>query len=148
MFWLVERLQQYYWMDSEADFLSNSFMHKFWRIRTSTYVCFEERNNSQFMFERVKFNAEKGCSRFNLYYVPLLFSNKKQDSEVFFVKSRDETRKRISWFVIIHPMVKKDQICKKSNGDTVLTHYWRIRTAMGLCVFVPWSSDLCVFVED
>jgi hypothetical protein len=24
------------------------------------YVCYEERNNSQFMFERVKFNDEKG----------------------------------------------------------------------------------------
>jgi hypothetical protein len=35
------------------------------------YVCYEEKNNSQFMFEWVKFNDEKGCSRFNLYYVPL-----------------------------------------------------------------------------
>ncbi len=40
------------------------------------YVCYEERNNSQFMFERVKFNDEKGCSRFNLNYAPLLFSKK------------------------------------------------------------------------
>ncbi len=35
------------------------------------YVCYEERNNSQIMFERVKFNDEKGSSRFNLYYAPL-----------------------------------------------------------------------------
>jgi hypothetical protein len=47
-------------------------------------ICYEERNNSQFMFERVKFNDEYGCSRFILYYAPLLFSNKKQNSEVFF----------------------------------------------------------------
>jgi hypothetical protein len=40
------------------------------------YVCCEERNNSQIMFERVKFNDEKGCSRFNLYYAPLSFSTK------------------------------------------------------------------------
>jgi hypothetical protein len=112
------------------------------------YVCYEERNNSQIMFERVKFNDEKGCSRFNLYYAPLLFSNKKQDSEVFFVKSRDEIRKRISGFVIIHPMVTKDQKYRKLNGHTVLTHCWRIRTANGLCGFVPQSSDLCVFVEE
>jgi hypothetical protein len=39
------------------------------------YVCYKERKNSQFMFERVKFNDEKGFSRFNLYYAPLLFSN-------------------------------------------------------------------------
>jgi hypothetical protein len=77
------------------------------------YVCYEERNNSQFMFERVKFNDEKGCSRINLYYAPLLVSNKKQDSEVFFVESQYEIHKRISGFVIIHPMVTKDQIYKK-----------------------------------
>ncbi len=35
------------------------------------YVCYEERNNSQFMFERVRFNDENGCSGFNLYYTPL-----------------------------------------------------------------------------
>ncbi len=42
------------------------------------YVCYEERNNSQIMFERVKFNDENGGSRFNLYYVPLSFSKKTQ----------------------------------------------------------------------
>ncbi len=31
------------------------------------YVCYEERNNSHIMFERVKFNDENGCSRFNLF---------------------------------------------------------------------------------
>jgi hypothetical protein len=42
------------------------------------YVCYEERNNSHIMFERIKFNDEKGCSRFNLYYAPLSFSKKTQ----------------------------------------------------------------------
>ena len=112
------------------------------------YVCYEERNNSQIMFERVRFNDEKGCSRFNLYYAPLLFSNKKQDSEVFFVKSRDEIRKSISGFVIIHPMITKDQKYRKLNGHTVLTHCWRIRTVMGLCDFVPQTLGLCVVMED
>jgi hypothetical protein len=112
------------------------------------YVCYEERYNSQFVFERVKFNVDKGCLRFNLYYAPLLFSNKKQVSEVFFMKSQDEISKRISGFVIIHPMVTKDQIYQKSKSHTVLTHCWRIRTANGLYGFVPQSSDLCVFVED
>ena len=113
------------------------------------YVCYEERNNSQIMFERVRFNDEKGCSRFNLYYAPILFS-KKKDSGMFllFFKGRDEIHKRISGFVIIHPMVTKDQIYRKSNGHTVLTHCWRIRTAAGLCDFVPQTLGLCVFVED
>ncbi len=111
-------------------------------------VCYEERNNSQFMFERVKFNDEQGCSRFNLYYVPLLFSIKKTRQRGVFCESQNEIRKRISGFVIIHSMVTKDQIYKKSNGQTVLTHCWRIRTANGLCGFVPQSSDLCVFIGD
>ncbi len=64
------------------------------------------------------------------------------------MKSWDEIDKRISEFAIIHPMVTKDQIYKKSKGHTVLTHCWRIKTANGLCGFVPQSSDLCVFIED
>jgi hypothetical protein len=112
------------------------------------YVCYEERNNSQIMFERVKFNDEKGCSRFNLYYASLSFSKKKHNSEVFFVKSRGEIRKSISGFVIIHPMITKDQKYRKLNGHTNLTHCRRIRTTNGLCGFVPQSSDLCVFVEE
>ncbi len=97
------------------------------------YVCYEERNNSQFMFEKVKNNAEKGCSRFNLYYAPLSFSKIKHNSEVFFVKSQNEMRKRKSGFVTIHPMVTKNQIYRKLNGHMVLTHCWRIRTA-NMCV--------------
>ena len=85
----------------------------------------------------------------SIYIMSLFcFQKKNQDCEVFFVKSRDEIRIRISGFVIIHPMVTKDQNYKKSKGHTVLTHCWRIRTAKCLCVFVPQSSDLCVFVED
>ncbi len=64
------------------------------------------------------------------------------------MKSREEIRKSISGFVIIHPMITKDQKYRKLNGHTVLTHCWRIRTANGLCGFVPQSSDLCVFVEE
>jgi hypothetical protein len=47
------------------------------------YVCYEEKNNSQFMLERVKFNDEKESSRFNLYYVPLSFSNKNKTVRCF-----------------------------------------------------------------
>jgi hypothetical protein len=60
------------------------------------------------------------------------------------MKSRDEIQKSISGFFIIHPMVTKDQIYRKLNGHMVLTHCWRIRTANGLCGFVPQSSDLCM----
>jgi hypothetical protein len=113
------------------------------------YICYEEKEKSRFVLEGVKFNDDRGCSRFNLYYAPLLFS-KKEDSKMFllFFNGRDEIHKRISGFVIMHPMVTWDQYYQKSNGHTVLTHCWRIRTVMGLCDFVPQTLGLCVFVED
>ena len=83
-----------------------------------------------------------------IYIMRLFHFQKKHNSEVFFVKSWDEIHKSISGFVIIHPMVTKDQNYKKSKRHMVLTHCWRIRTANGLCGFVPQSSDLCVFVEE
>jgi hypothetical protein len=93
------------------------------------------------VLERVNFNDDRGCSRFNLYYAPILFS-KKKDSGVFllFFKGRDEMHKRISGFVIMHPKVTRNQIYWKSNGHTVLTHCWRIRKAMGWCDIVPQSG--------
>jgi hypothetical protein len=113
------------------------------------YVYYEEKEKSRFVLERVKFNYDRGCSRFNLYYAPILFS-KKKDSGMFllFFKGQDDINKRISGFVIMHPMVSQDQIYQKSNGHTVLTHCWRIRTATGLCDFVPQTICLCMFVED
>jgi hypothetical protein len=84
----------------------------------------------------------------SIYIMRLFHFQKKHNSEVFFVKSQDELRKSISGFVIIHPMITKDQKYRKLNGHTVLTHCWGIRTANGLCGFVPQSSDLCVFVEE
>jgi hypothetical protein len=32
----------------------------------SLYVCYEEKEKSQFVLERVNFNDDRGCSRFNL----------------------------------------------------------------------------------
>jgi hypothetical protein len=112
-------------------------------------VCYEEKEKSQFVLEMVKFNDDRGCSRFNPYYAPILFS-RKEDSGVFllFFKGRDEIHKRISCFVIMHPMVTWDRCYQKSNGHTVLTHCWRIRTVTGLCDLVPQTLGLCILVED
>jgi hypothetical protein len=96
----------------------------------SLYVCYKEKEKSQFVLERVEFNDDMGCSRFNPYYAPILFS-KKEDSGMLllFFKGRDEIHKRISGFVIMHPKVTQDWCYWKPNGHKVLTHCWRIRTA-------------------
>jgi hypothetical protein len=61
------------------------------------------------VLERVKFNDDRGRSRFNLYYAPILFS-KTKDSGMYllFFKGQDEIHDRISGFVIMHPMVTLD----------------------------------------
>jgi hypothetical protein len=113
------------------------------------YVCYEEKEKIRFVLERLKFNDDRGCSRFNLYYAPILFS-KKEDSGMFllFFKGQDEIHKRISGFVIMHPMVTQDKCYQKSNGHMVLTHCWQIRTVMGLCDFIPQTLCLCMYMED
>ena len=49
------------------------------------YVCYEEKEKSWFVLERVKFNDDRGCSRFNLYYTPVLFSKKKDSGMILLV---------------------------------------------------------------
>jgi hypothetical protein len=41
------------------------------------YVCYEKNEKSLFVLEWVKLNDDRGCSRFNLYYAPILFSKRK-----------------------------------------------------------------------
>ena len=48
------------------------------------YICTKEMEKSQFVLERVKFNDDRGCSRFNPYYAPILFSKKRQ-RDVFLI---------------------------------------------------------------
>ncbi len=75
----------------------------------NSYVCYEEKEKSQFVLEMVKFIDDRGCLRFNLYYAPILFS-KKEDSGLvlLFFKGQDEIHKRISGFEMMHPMVTQD----------------------------------------
>jgi hypothetical protein len=41
------------------------------------YVCYEEKEKSRVVLERVKFNDDRGCSRFNPYYAPIFFQKRK-----------------------------------------------------------------------
>ena len=106
----------------------------------NSYVCYEEKEKSQFVLEMVKFIDDRGCLRFNLYYAPILFS-KKEDSGMcllFFNIRFCNYAQRVTW----------DQCYWKSNGHMVLTYCWRIRTVTGSCDFVPQILGLCVFVKD
>jgi hypothetical protein len=76
----------------------------------NVYVCYEEKEKSWFVLEMVKFSNDRGCVRFTLYCPPILFS-KKEDSGLFllYFKGQDEIQKRISGFIIMQPMVTRDQ---------------------------------------
>jgi hypothetical protein len=83
------------------------------------------------VLERLKFKDEEGCTRFNLYYAPILLSKQKDNSMMILIE-RDWIHKAILGFVITHLMVMLDQKYNKSNGHTDLTEFWRIRMAEGL----------------
>jgi hypothetical protein len=55
------------------------------------YVCYEEKEKSWFVLERVKINDDMGCSRFNLYYA-LILCFKKEDCGMFCYSSRARMR--------------------------------------------------------
>jgi hypothetical protein len=70
-------------------------------------------------------------------YIMLQFFSEQIDDSMMIINERDHIHKGILGFVIIHPMVKLDKKFQKSNGHTILTQCWRIRTEKGLCDFVP-----------
>ncbi len=77
------------------------------------------------------------------------FLSEQIGDSMLIINESDHIHKAISGFVIIHPMVKLDKKFQKSNGHTVLTQCWRIRTEKVLCEFVPRTPrDFCVYVED
>ncbi len=103
------------------------------------HVCYEDKDKNWFLLEKIRFKDEDGCARFNLYYAPLLLPQE----NIISVETRDNILDRILGFAIIHPMVTRDKIFMKSQGHTVLTNCWRIRTATGLSDFIPNISDPC-----
>jgi hypothetical protein len=84
------------------------------------YVCYEEKEKSWFVLERVKFNDDRGCSKIqSILCSYFVFKKERQWDFMVIYKGWDEIHKRISGFVIMHPMVTRDQIYQKSNGHTV-----------------------------
>ncbi len=103
------------------------------------YVCYEDKDENWFLLEKIRFKDENGCTRFNLYYAPLLLPQE----NIISVETWDKILDWILGYAIIHPMLTRDMIFKISQGHTVLTNCWRIRTAMGLPDFIPNISDAC-----
>ncbi len=92
-----------------------------------------------FSWTKNRFKDENGCTRFNLYYAPLLLPQE----NIISVETWDKILDRILGYAIIHPMVTRDKIFQISRGHTVLTNCWRIRMATGLSDFIPNISDPC-----
>jgi hypothetical protein len=115
----------------------------------SIHLCYEEKNRCRLVLEKLNFNDEKGRTKFNLYYAPILLSEQQSKNSMMTINDRDNIHRVISGYVIIHPMVTIDKRFRISNGHTVLTQCWRIRTEKGLCDFVPRTpGDFFVFVDN
>ncbi len=82
------------------------------------YVCYEDKDKNRFLLEKIRFKDENGCTRFNLYYAPLLLTKE----NIISVETQDKILDRILGCAIIHPTVTRDMIFKISWGHTVLTN--------------------------
>ncbi len=88
----------------------------------SVYVCYKDKDKNWILLEKIRFKDENGCTRFNLYYAPLLLPQE----NIISVETLDKILDRILGYAIIHPMVTRDKIIKISWGHTVLTNCWRV----------------------
>ena len=108
------------------------------------YVCYKGITQNQHVLHRLEFDDSKGITKFNLYYAAIKLTNEVGKRHLVTVESRNLLIGTISGYVIIHPMVTRDMKFKICNGHTVLTYCWRVRTANGLCDFLPNVLDFVI----
>ena len=101
------------------------------------FICYKGHTINAHVLHRVEFDDTQHKTKLCLHYAVIELSNTVGECSLVHFESRDLMMKVISGYVIIHPMVTKDKKFKISNGHTVLTHCWRVRTNDGICDFLP-----------
>ena len=101
------------------------------------FICYKGHTINAHVLHRVEFDDTQHKTKLCLHYAVIELSNTVGECSLVHFESRDLLMKVISGYVIIHPMVTKDKKFKISNGHTVLTHCWRVRTNDGICDFLP-----------
>ena len=104
------------------------------------FICYKGDTNNAYVLHRVEFDDTQHLTKLCLHYAVIELSNIVGECSLVHFESRDLLMKVISGYVIIHPMVTKDMKFKISNGHTVLTYCWRVRTNDGICDFLPTVS--------
>ena len=105
------------------------------------FICYKGDTNNAYVLHRVEFDDTQHLTKLCLHYAVITLSNIVGECSLVHFESRDLLMKEISGYVIIHPMVTKDMQFQISNGHTVLTYCWRVRTNDGICDFLPIVSD-------
>ena len=105
--------------------------------REDIFICYNGDTKNAHVLHRVEFDDTRHKTKLCLHYAVIKLSNDVGESSLVHFESRDLLMKVISGYVIIHPMVTKDKSFKISNGHTVLTYCWRVRTNEGICDFLP-----------
>jgi hypothetical protein len=80
-------------------------------------------------------------TKLHLYYAVIKLSNEVGKCSLVHFDSHELFLKAVSGFAIIYPIVTKDMKFQISNGHTVLTNCWRVRTVDGIQDFLPNVSD-------
>lgn len=104
------------------------------------FICYKGNTINDHVLHKVEFDDTQHKIKLCLHYSVIKLSNEVGKCLLIHFDSRDLMMEGISGFVIIHPMVTKDMIFKISNGHTVLTYCWRVRTKDGICDFLPTVS--------
>lgn len=104
------------------------------------FICYKGHTINALVLHRVEFDDTQHKTKLCLHYAVIKLSNAVGECSFVHFESRDLLMKEISGYVIIHPMVTKDKKFKISNGHTVLTYCWRVRTNEGICDFLPTVS--------
>lgn len=101
------------------------------------FVCYKCDTSNAHVLHRIDFYDTGHKTKLFLHYAAIKLTDEVGKCFLINFENREQLLKAISGYVIIHPMVTKDMKFRISNGHTVLTNCWRVRTVEGIYDFLP-----------
>jgi hypothetical protein len=105
------------------------------------FVCYKGNTPNAHVLHRIDFYDTDHKTKLFLHYAVIKLTDEFRKFILINFESREQLLTAISGYVIIHPMVTKDVKFRISNGHTVLTNFWRVRTVEGINDFLPNVSS-------
>ena len=79
------------------------------------FICYKGDTNNAYVLHRVEFDDTQHLTKLCLHYAVIELSNIVGECSLVHFESRDLLMKEISGYVIIHPMVTKEEKDLKAN---------------------------------